>query len=180
MNTLTTKNNLNSLSKLRHSPLRLGLQYLNVVVLKRSLLLALIIGSTLTLLTQSSALFSDAAFEQLPLLLAFLTPFVVITISQLVATRQAVNDTIDGLASVTNTRFITTLVAHSIPFRALLIGLIIGSATSLLILISTFSKTGDISNAPLSLLAQVYVLPIVFGALSQTLTYRRYVASSTI
>lgn len=180
MNTLTTQNNLNSLSKLHRTPLWLGLQYLNVVVLKRSLLLTMIIGIILTLVTQSSAVFSDAAFEQLPLLLAFVTPFVVITISQLVATRQADSDAIDGLASVTNTSFITTLVAHNILFRALVIGLIIGSATSLLILISSFSQTGDFSNAPLSLLAQVYVFPIVFGALSQTLTYRRYVASSTI
>ena len=156
------------------------LQYLNAGVLKRSLLLALIIGVILTLVTQSAALFSDAVFERLSLMLAFVTPFVVITISQLVATHQAVSDAIDGLTSVTNTPFIKTLVAHNIPFRALVIGLIIGSTTSLLILISTFSQTGDISNASLSLLVQVYVLPVVFGALSQTLTYRRYVASSTI
>ncbi len=171
MNTTKRRNYLNRFS---------WLQYLNAAVLKRSLLLALIIGGILTLVTQPTALFSDGVFDRMSLVLAFATPFVVITISQLVATHQAVSDAIDGLASTTNTPFITTLVAHNIPFRALIIGLIIGSTTSLLILITTFFQTGDISNAPLSLLAQVYVLPVVFGALSQTLTYRRYVALSTI
>jgi hypothetical protein len=151
-----------------------------LAVVKRSLLLALIIGSMLTLVTQSAALFSDAIFERLPLVLAFVTPFVVITISQLGATHQAVSDAIRGQTSPTNTPFITTLVAHNIPFRALVIGLIIGSTTSLLILSSTYSQTGDISNAPLPLIVQVYVLPFVFGAFSQALAYRRYVATSAV
>jgi hypothetical protein len=180
MNTNTTVNLSNPLTKLRRLPLRLWLQHLNAAVLKRSLLLSVIIGSILTLVTQSAALFSDTVLERLPLMLAFVTPFIVITISQLVATHQAVSDAIDDQISAINTSFITTLIDHNIPFRALVIGLIIGSTTSLLILISTVYQTGDISNAPLSLLAQVYVLPVVFGALSQTLTYRRYTASSTI
>ena len=177
---MTTLNLLNPPSRLRRSPLRLWLQYLNAAVLKRSLLLALIIGGMLTLVNQSVALFSDALFERLPLVLAFVTPFVVITISQLGATHQAVSDVIRGQTSATNRPFITTLVAHNIPFRAMVIGLITGGANSLLILISTFSQTGDITNAPLPLLIQVYVLPFVFGALSQALAYRRCVASSVV
>ncbi len=177
---MTTLNLLNPTLRLRRSPLRLWLQYLNAAVLKRSLLLALIIGGMLTLVGQSAALFSDAILERLPLVLAFVTPFLVITISQLGATHQAVSDALRGQIPPTKTPFITTLVAHNIPFRALVIGLITGSANSLLIVISTFSQTGDITNAPLPLLVQFYVLPAVFGALSQALAYRRSVASSAV
>ncbi len=166
--------------RLRRSPLRSWLQHLNVAVLKRSLLLTLIIGSVLTLVTQSAALFSDAIFERLPLVLAFVTPFVVITVSQLGATHQAVSDAMRCQTPATNTRLIETLVANNIPFRALVIGLVIGSVNSLLILANTFSQTGDITDAPLPLLMQVYVLPFVFGALSQALAYRRFAASSAV
>ena len=89
-------NLLNPPSRLRRSPLWLWLQYLNSAVLKRALLLALIIGGMLTLVNQSAALLGDAIFERLPLVLAFVTPFVVITVSQLGATHQAVSDTIRG------------------------------------------------------------------------------------
>ena len=175
---MTTLNQTDSPPRLRRSLLRLWLPYLNVAVLKRSLLLTLVIGSMLTLVTQSSALFSDATIERMPLLLAFLTPFVVITISQLGATHQAANDALRGKTFTANTPFVTTLVAHTIPLRALAIAVIIGSTISLLILISTIYQTGDITNTPVSLLIQVYVLPFVFGALSQALTYRRCVAST--
>ena len=177
---MTTLNLFNPPSRLRRSPLRLWLQYLNAAVLKRSLLLALIIGGMLTLVSQSAALFGDAIFERLPLVLAFVTPFLVITISQLVATHQAVSDAIRDQTPATTTPFITTLVAHNIPSRALVIGLITGSTNSLLILISTLAQTGDITNAPLPLIVQSYVLPFVFGALSQALAYRRCVASSAV
>ena len=70
---MTTLNLLNPTLRLRRSPLRLWLQYLNAAVLKRSLLLALIIGGMLTLVGQSAALFSDAILERLPLVLAFVT-----------------------------------------------------------------------------------------------------------
>lgn len=171
---------IESSNEYRHSPFPSWLKYLNAAVLMRSLLLALIIGSVLTLFNQSAAVFSDAAFEWLRLALVFVTPFVVIAISQLVATQQAVSDITRSQTAAVNTHFITTLFAHNIPFRALMIGLIIGSATSLLILINGFFQTGDIANVPLPVLVQSYVLPFVFGALSQALAYRRSVAASVV
>ena len=171
------QNLLNPSLWVRLSSLHLWLQYMDAAVLKRSLLLALIIGGILTLVNQPAALFSDAIFERLPLTLAFVTPFVVITVSQLGATHQAVSDAIRGQSSATNSSFITTLFAHNILLRALVIGLTAAGATSLLTLISTFSLTGNVINASLPLLIQAFVLPFVFGTLSQTLAYRRYVAS---
>lgn len=164
----------------RRLPPRFWLQYLDVTVLKRSLVLALVIGGVLTLVNQSAALFGDVSFKLLPLVLVFITPFVVITISQLAATHCAVTDAVCGQASVADTPFITTLFAHDIPLRALVVGLFTGGVNSLLIFIDTLLQTGDITNAPLLLLAQVYVLPFVFGAFSQALAYRRRVAASAV
>jgi len=164
-------------SEHKHSLMHLWLQHLNSKIVKRSFLLALIIGCTLTLINQFDALFGDAPFNQLSLLLMFLTPFVVITLSQLAATHRAVNDTISGLISKKNTPFITTMASHNILLRALLISCVIGSVNSCLILSDTFFQTASIVNAPLSLLVQVYILPFIFGSLSQTMAYRRYVAT---
>ena len=172
MSTIESSNEYN------HSLFQSWLKYLNAAVLMRSLVLALIVGSVLALLNQSDALFSDAAIEWFRLVSVFVTPFMVIAISQLVATQQAVSDIARSQTATVNTRFIATLFAHDIPFRALMIGLIIGSANSLIILIHAFVQTGDIANVPLSVLIQFYVLPFVFGVLSQALAYRRHVATS--
>ena len=177
---MTTLNHLYMPVRPGKFSLHLWLQYLDVAVLKRALILALVIGSMLTLVNQSTALFSDAIFERLPLVLAFMTPFLVITISQLVATHQAVSDTVRGQTTATNMPFVTTLFAHNIPLRALVIALFSGVATSLLVLGRIYFQTGAISNAPLPLLIQAYLLPFLFGALSQALTYRRYLASSAV
>ena len=58
-------------------------------VLRRSAILALIIGSALTWINQFDALFGSDTIQILPLLLAYLTPFAVIAISQLAAIRRA-------------------------------------------------------------------------------------------
>ena len=161
-----------------HSLFQSWLKYLNSAVLIRSFLMALIIGSLLTLLNQSDALFSDAAFEWFRLISVFVTPFMVIAISQLVATQQAVNDIARNQTGAVYPQFVGTLFAHNIPFRALMIGLVIGSTNSLIILINAYFQTGDFSDVSLSVLVQFYVLPFVFSALSQTLTYRRSVAAT--
>ena len=49
-------------------------------VLRRSTILALIIGSALTWINQSAAIFGSDTIQILPLLLAYATPFTVIAI----------------------------------------------------------------------------------------------------
>ncbi len=61
-------------------------------VLRRAALVALILGSVLTLANQSSAVFGSENIQLLPLLLVYLTPFVVVTISQVLGARQAAAD----------------------------------------------------------------------------------------
>ena len=174
---MTTQNILAPVSKPTHQrPISL-LRYLNASVLKRSLVMATFIGAALTLLTQSDALFGVSAFEELSLFLAFVTPFLVVTISQIVATHQLTLDSMTGEVPDSDTGFLKTLVSHNIPLRALVISLIVGSANSLIILAISISKSGEIFHIPWSLIAQVYLLPLFFGLVSQTLTYRRLATS---
>ena len=150
-------------------------EHLDANVLTRSLVLALIIGSILTFVNQPEAIFGDELFEKLPSLLAFATPFLVVMLSQLGAIKQAVIDRRHGQTPNETTRFISTMMGHNIPFRALAISLIAGSVNSVIILINTIFQTGDITNVPLPVLVQSYLLPFIFGAFSQALTYRRCV-----
>ncbi len=144
-------------------------------VLRRSAILALIIGSTLTWINQFDALFGSDTIQVLPLLLAYATPFVVIAISQLAAIRQAWQDARKEHIPQTTENLVATAFLHGIPARAVTIGLTIGTINSAIILSGALLSTGDISAAPATLLAQVYTLPILFGFLSQAVSYRRAV-----
>jgi len=155
---------------------RVWVKYLDKTVLKRASVLALIIGFLLTLGNQTEAVFGAASFVKLQLILAFTTPFVVITLSQLGAIHQATIDLIEGGMASKSETFITSISTHNIPARALIISMIVGGISNLIILINTVLFTGGLENTPWPQLVQSYVLPFVFGALSQTLTYRRSIA----
>ena len=155
---------------------RVWVKYLDKTVLKRASVLALIIGFLLTLGNQTEAVFGTGSFGKLQLILAFTTPFVVITLSQLGAIHQAAIDVIEGGVLSKSETFITSISTHNIPARALIISMIVGGVSSLIILTNTVLLTGGLENTPWPQLVQSYVLPFVFGALSQTLTYRRSIA----
>jgi len=160
----------------RYTAHRVWLTYWGKDVFKRSLILALIICGMLTLINQPTAVFSSDKFVKLQLILAFITPFVVITLSQLGAKHQADIDRSKGRLSTNPERFITMVLKHNIPFRALIISMVIGSVSSVIILTSTVIQTGGVENIPWPQLVQSYVLPFIFGAFSQALTYRRNIA----
>ncbi len=71
--------------------------------------------------------------------------------------------------------FVATAFLHGIPARAMTIGLIIGTLNSAIILSQALLSTDGIGAAPTTLIAQVYALPILFGFLSQAVSYRRAV-----
>ncbi len=96
-------------------------------VLRRSTILALIIGSALTWVNQSAAIFGSDTIQILPLLLAYATPFTVIAISQLSAIRRAWHDAIREHLPETTESLVATAFLHGIPARAVTIGLIIGN-----------------------------------------------------
>ena len=142
-------------------------------VLRRSTILALMIGSALTWVNQSAAIFGSEPIQILPLLLAYATPFAVIAISQRSAIRRAWRDATREHSPQTPKSLAATAFLHGIPARAVTIGLIIGTVNSAIILSEAFMSTGGIGTASATLLAQVYSLPVLFGFLSQAVSYRR-------
>ncbi|MHA1600203.1 MAG: hypothetical protein ACTSW2_05205 [Alphaproteobacteria bacterium] len=149
--------------------------YLTRAVYFRSAVLALFIGAALTLINQARAIFGPDPFDILPLFLVFATPFIVVTASQVVAIRQAALDAKEYRLPAETDRLLALAITNGIPKRAISIGLMAGTANTTLILIGTLMHTGGMAAAPLALIGQVYVLPILFGVLSQTVSYRRAV-----
>jgi hypothetical protein len=147
-------------------------QNLNHTVLRRSALLALIIGSMLTYVNQSSAVLGANDFNKVQLLLAYLTPFVVILLSQVLAIRQAeINKAQNKVLSVSR-QFKTRELTENIFVRALFISLFVGSVNNAIVM-TTQLHHSKVDGLPWFLLIQSYVLPLVFGALSQAMAYRR-------
>ena len=142
-------------------------------VLLRAGVVALLIGGVLTLINQSSAMFGAERLEFMPLALVFLTPFVVVAISQILGLRQAATELTEKPQTRTpNEPLWATVAGHGIPFRAVLIGLIAGSVNA------TISVAGG-ETLPLAPIAQAYALPMLFSTLSQALSYRRVLAGQT-
>ncbi len=150
--------------------------HLNGGVLRRAALAALILGSVLTLLNQSGAVFGAEDIQLLPLLLVTLTPFVVVTISQLLGARQAAADNARSPGSGDET-LISTAFSHGIPARAGLLGLLAAGVNATLVVVAALLEHGGPGQLPYPLLGQALVLPVLFGALSQAIAYRRVITA---
>jgi hypothetical protein len=141
-------------------------------LLKRSIILACIIGSSLTLINQPFAVFGGQLFVKTQLILAFNLPFIVITLSQLLGKKQAKTDQIDNQYQFLSEGLLTTMINHNIPIRALIISVLAGSFANILILFIAYLE-GENNNINVFLMIQPYFLTFIFGALSQALSYRR-------
>ena len=148
--------------------------------MKRSFIIALILGSILTLINQSNAVFGDEAINPIQLALAFVTPFAVIAFSQLGAIRQFAIERSFGQSPIEPARITETIISHNIPFRAVMISLIAGGLSSTIIVANTLATTGDITHIPLPQVLQSFMLPLIFSAFSQVVTYRRSVVQSAV
>ena len=73
--------------------------------------------------------------------------------------------------------FGTTVLAHGIPGRSLVVGLITGTVNTAIVISAALVDGGDVGAIPAALVAQAFVLPTLFGLVSQTLSYRRAAAS---
>ena len=142
-------------------------------IIKRAAIIAIIIGSSLTLVNQTDAVFGNAMFEIVPLALVFLTPFLVVSVSQIFGIREAhklaAHETLGG--------FLGTLFIHGIPIRAIALGLTIGVTN--IIIVAVANSVQRFEQLPLALMIQGLTLPIVFGAISQNLSFRRTFAQIT-
>jgi len=143
-------------------------------VFRRSAIVAVVIGTVLTLINQPEALFGNHPLEYLSLTLSFATPFIVVAISQFLGIRKALSEikTSDRLIATTE-KVMTTALGHGIPLRALIVSLTIGSINAGIVISITLAENGTLVNLPLAVMIQAYILPALFGILSQTISYRR-------
>ena len=143
-------------------------------VVRRAGIVAVVLGSILTLVNQFDALFGEVSVQILPLLLVYLTPFVVVTISQVLGIRRALYDARRGRAhDFSQDTFTRTAVSHGIPLRSLLVGMLVGSINASIVITIAVLEGASVNSLPVALLAQAYSLPVLFGLLSQAIAYRR-------
>jgi len=146
------------------------------MILFRAAVVALGLGSVLALINQGAAIFGPEDLQVLPLALVFVTPFVVVTLSQILAIRRATKDVQTGVGvPPREERFLSTALSHGILLRALGLALFVGGFNTVLVLTVTVYQVGELGALPWALMMQSFSLPVVFGVLSQTLTYRRSV-----
>jgi hypothetical protein len=140
-------------------------------VLGRAAIVAIIIGSILTLLNQPDAIFGTAKIHWLALTLVYLTPFIVVSASQVFGIRAARE--FATRITVFSESFVETLFSHGIPTRAIAMGLAAGSINTAITITDNLLSGRDLDTLPVALIAQALTLPAVFGVLSQTLSFRR-------
>ena len=161
--------------KNKAQPLELGwLSLVNRAILVRATIVAVMIGSILTLVNQSGWVFGSDSLELVQLILVFGLPFGVVTVSQIAGLRRAYFDTVGLIAPATPESIIATAVSHGIPARAVAIGLAFGSLNASIVLADVFLRSADLAEVSVVSLAQAYALPLLFAVLSQVISYRRY------
>ena len=147
-------------------------------VIGRAAVVAIVLGSVLAVANQSAAIFGANDFQILPLALVYLTPFIVVTISQVFGIRQAQLDRRPGRLQEQGRRgFLHTMRAHGIPGRSLVIGLAVGSVNTTIAIAAALLAGADVGAIAAAPVVQAFVLPMLFGLISQTLSYRRAAAA---
>ena len=142
-------------------------------ILARALAVALILGSILTAINQPGIFSGASRLDLLPFALVYITPFAVVTLSQILGIRQALRD---GMPTPDGERCFATMVAHGLPARAALTGLLMGTINTSITVSAALIGTGSLTDIPVPLLVQAYSLPVLFGLLSQAISYRRAAA----
>jgi len=141
-------------------------------VIRRAAIVALILGTALTLANQSGAIFGEDAVQILPLLLVFITPFIVVAFSQILGIHRAHLDA-RGVQTSPPESFAATALAHAIPLRSAATGVIVGSANTAITALAALTDGAGLADIPTAPIGQAFVLPMLFGLLSQTISYRR-------
>ena len=158
----------------KEQPLELGwLPLVDRTIFLRATIIAVVIGSVLTLINQSGWVAGSEPLQFLPIVPVFLTPFAVVTIAQVAGVRQAYIDSVGHGAPARPEGFIATAVSHGIPARAVAIGLVFGSLNAIIAVADTLLHSGHLAAVSVAPLGQAYALPLLFGLLSQAISYRR-------
>ena len=149
------------------------LKLLEPAIFKRAAMVALVLGSILTLVNQPAWITGAEPVQLLQLVLVFLLPFAVVTSAQIAGVQRAKVDSLDGSAQAAAEKVYTTIISHGIPKRAVIIALVIGSLNALAVFTHALWYSINLAAVPLVPLVQADLLPLVFGLLSQTFAYRR-------
>lgn len=146
-------------------------------IIKRAAIMAIIIGSALSLSGQHTALFGPAEIKILPMILAFLTPFVIVIISQVLGIREARKVKSPNIKKYQS--FMRTLFSHGILNRSIALGLVAGGINTAIVASANLAAGQGLNHLPITLIVQALTLPIIFGAISQTLSFRRTIGQFT-
>jgi hypothetical protein len=142
-------------------------------IVLRSAIVAVVLGSVLTLINQPGWVSGNEPLQLLPFILVFLTPFAVVMVAQIAGVRQAHIESAAQGMSASPEGLIRTITSHGIPARAVVIGAVFGSLNAILSVADEYSRSGDLAALEIAPLGQAYVLPLVFGLVSQAISYRR-------
>jgi hypothetical protein len=108
-----------------------------------------------------------------------LTPFIVVTLSQALGSyRAAQEQQFDYGQAHQDDGFMATAMSHGIPLRALILATFIGVTNTFISGLWQLVSSGTLSQLPTALIAQAFILPMLFGLISQTISYRRTVAAT--
>ena len=140
-------------------------------LLIRAAVIALVLGTILTLFNQWPAITGKVSVQWLPLALVYITPFIVVALSQLLGIRAARHEAVP--TSEHREGFGTTLGSHGIPGRALALGFAIGGVNTAIVAADNMLAGRDLAQLPVALVLQALILPVLFGALSQAIAFRR-------
>jgi hypothetical protein len=146
-------------------------------VVARAAVAALVIGGALTAINQPAAVFGDAAFQQFPLGAVFVTPFLVVCLSQVLGFRAARRASARDGNGPHEDSFFQTMAKHGILARSVLLGLGAGGVNTIFVGVVTLLSGRGLDQLPLPLVLQSLILSMVFGALLQTLSFRRNLGS---
>ena len=154
------------------------LSLINASVLGRALMVSVGLGGILTLINQPGAIFRTDTIQILPLILVFVTPFVVVTISQVLGVHRATMDLQSGRALASHdSMFFATAMSHGIPLRAFVVAMVTGTISTSIVALASLAASGTLTNIPVALTLQAFTLPLLFGLISQTISYRRAVTA---
>ncbi|MEH6628282.1 MAG: hypothetical protein V7739_17705 [Motiliproteus sp.] len=165
---------LNRCKSDKEQPVELNwLRFVNSPMVLRSTIVAVLLGNILTLVNQPGWVIGSDPLQILPFILVFLTPFAVVMVAQVAGARQAHIDSAGHGASKNTEGFIKIITTHGIPARAVVIGLAFGTLNAVLSVVDEILRSGDLAAFDFISLAQAYVLPLVFGSVSQAISYKR-------
>ena len=141
---------------------------------------ALVIGVTLALVNQWDGILGAARLDMLPLVMVFVTPFVVVMLSQIVAVERFRKDAGAGRILRDGGRSFGRIVAsHGIPTRAALIGLAMGGLNTALMAAQSLAATGSLAGLDATVAAQALALPMVFSTIAQGAVYMKLARAAT-